>query len=257
VWTEKHSKYNQMQRLPTLDEERPMHVEGTLSSAAHGGRVQGHQPGQRMAPWQSPAVLELAQKAGKGRPEASPMIIEGRTGTVLAAVGEQRDHAVAGRALGAAMAQPKLMAGPMALGGGARAQQQPGRGGNAIAASSGGGRLAAGTNRQRHGAAFGAVYEYRDGAGKPHFVAGTSELPEAAYAEDFESHASVRKLFEEPRSAAPGRATVVWAGVGGGPCGDAEMKAARDAVCKERAQRQQISELQGAKPYSRHSHLLA
>jgi hypothetical protein len=76
-------------------------------------------------------------------------------------------------------------------------------------------------------------------------------------AEDFAEHAAVRNLFEEqPHAAPPGRAHVVWAGVGGGPCGDAEMKAVRDAVCRERAHRQQISELRGAKPYSRHSHLL-
>ena len=69
----------------------------------------------------------------------------------------------------------------------------------------------------------------------------------------------MRGLFD-PESLggrAQGRAVTVWAGVGGGPVGDAEMKAARDAVCQDRAQRQQIAELRGAKPYSRHSHMLA
>ena len=112
------------------------------------------------------------------------------------------------------------------------------------------------SNAKRHGASFGAVYEYRDGAGKPRFVGGTSEQPEAAYAGDFEQHAGVRSMFEGAREA-PGRAHVVWAGCGGGPCGDAEMKAVREAVCRARADRQQIRELAGAKPYSRHSHLLA
>ena len=246
--------------LPTVHEERTLNDHNALTNAPHAMSAVGRSLPQ-LAPWQSPAVMELAQNVGKGRPEASPMLIEGRTGTVLAAIGEERDHAIAGRALSSAMVQPKLIAAPTALGGGRGMQanqvQQQARagGGGAIAASTGGGRLAAGNNRQRHGASFGAVYEYRDGAGKPHFVAGTSALPEAAFAEDFEAHASVRNLFEE--RAPPGRASVVWAGVGGGPCGDEEMKAARDAVCKARAERQQIMELRGAKPYSRHSHMLA
>lgn len=253
---------NLFMTLPTVHEERTLNDHNALTNAPHAMSAVGRSLSQ-VAPWQSPAVMELAQNVGKGRPEASPMLIEGRTGTVLAAIGEERDHAVAGRALSSAMVQPKLIAAPTALGGGRGMQanqvQQQARagGGGAIAASTGGGRLAAGNNRQRHGASFGAVYEYRDGAGKPHFVAGTSALPEAAFAEDFEAHASVRNLFEAPRAAPPGRASVVWAGVGGGPCGDEEMKAARDAVCKARAERQQIMELRGAKPYSRHSHMLA
>jgi len=70
-----------------------------------------------LAPWQSPAVLELRQGVGK-REGAAPMMIEGRYGTALAAIGEPRDHKVAGRALGQAMTvqlQPTVKAG--ALGG--------------------------------------------------------------------------------------------------------------------------------------------
>ena len=63
-------------------------------------------------------------------------------------------------------------------------------------------------------------------------------------------------LFEGPE-AAHGNAKVVWVGVGGGGVGDAEMHAARSAIAHERAQRQRISELGGAKPYSRHAHMLA
>lgn len=201
-----------------------------------------------LAPWQSPAVLELRQGVGK-REGAAPMMIEGRYGTALAAIGEPRDHKVAGRALGQAMTvqlQPTVKAG--ALGGPAA------RRGGALA-SAGGGCLAV-SNAKRHGASFGAVYEYRDDAGKPRFVGGTSEQPEAAYAGDFEKHAGVRNMFEGAHEA-PGRAHVVWAAVGGGHCGDVEMKAVREAVCRARAERQQIRELAGAKPYSRHSHLLA
>ena len=150
--------------LPTVHEERTLNDHNALTNAPHAMSAVGRSLPQ-LAPWQSPAVMELAQNVGKGRPEASPMLIEGRTGTVLAAIGEERDHAIAGRALSSAMVQPKLIAAPTALGGGRGMQanqvQQQARagGGGAIAASTGGGRLAAGNNRQRHGASFGAVYE--------------------------------------------------------------------------------------------------
>jgi hypothetical protein len=166
------------QRLPTVPEQGEQRL-GVLSNAERS-RAGGDAVGRRtheLAPWQSPAVLELAQQVGRRRPEATPMVVEGPVGTVLAAVGEQSDHSVAGRALGHAMAQPKLCAPPTALGGGTKVQRQVH--GGAIA-SSGGGRLAVGNNTTRHGASFGAVYEYRDGAGRPHFVAGTSAQPEAA-----------------------------------------------------------------------------
>ena len=231
--------------LPTVREDAPLEAATSLAPAT---RCVG-QP--RMAPWQSPAVRELTQAAGRGKPEASPMILEGPTGLTFAAIGEQRDHAIASKALRDSMSQAKQCCSGIQSGG-----SQPG--GSAIAVSVGGGRLAAASShRHRNGAAFGAVYEYRDGAGKPCYVAGTSELPEAAFARDFAAHAPVRALFDGPSAAPPGRASVVWAGIGGGPVGDAELKAARDAVCKERSERQKIQELRGAKPYSRHSHMLA
>ena len=231
--------------LPTVREDAPLEAATSLAPAT---RCVG-QP--RMAPWQSPAVRELTQAAGRGKPEASPMILEGPTGLTFAAIGEQRDHAIASKALRGSMSQAKQCCSGIQSGG-----SQPG--GSAIAVSVGGGRLAAASShRHRNGAAFGAVYEYRDGAGKPCYVAGTSELPEAAFARDFAAHAPVRALFDGPSAAPAGRASVVWAGIGGGPVGDAELKAARDAVCKERSERQKIQELRGAKPYSRHSHMLA
>ena len=208
---------------------------------------------RQLAPWQSPAVTELAHNVGKSKPDATPLLVEGPTGTVISAIGEQRDHNIAGRAMRDAMAQ------------------QPNRGaiqhrpgdlavkpcGGAVAAA-GGGKLAvsSGRNQTRNGASFGAVYEYRDSVGKPRFVGGTSDQPEGAYAHDFASNASVRGMFEGVNEA-PGRAKVVWAAVGGGPCGDREMEAARDAVVRDRAERQHIKELSGYKPYSRHSHMLA
>lgn len=240
--------------LPTVHEACPLNPTAAVAASQ---RASTHQQSQQLvAPWQSPAIAELTQSVGQS-PNATPMMIEGRTGTVLAAIGEQRDHDVAGRALNKALVQPRLVEKAGALGGPAARGGGCGGGGGAVA-SAGGGKLAAaaGNNRQRHGASFAAVYEYRDSVGKPRYVGGTSEQPEAAYADDFEANAGVRSMFEGVREAA-GRATVVWAGVGGGPCGDLEMKAARDAVCKDRAQRQNLKELAGAKPYSRHSHLLA
>lgn len=73
-----------------------------------------------------------------------------------------------------------------------------------------------------------------------------------AWQEEAHSIPSVRAL-----ACGGGSAELVWAGVGRGPtCGPREMLAARDAIVKDRAGRQRISELSGAKPYSRHSHLL-
>ena len=99
--------------------------------------------------------------------------------------------------------------------------------------------------------AFGAVYEYKDSRGKPQFVGATGTVPEAQWKDDYGRNQAVRSL-----AGSGGSASVVWAGVGCGPCGPNEIAAARDAVCRDRAQRQQINELSGAKPYSRHSHLL-
>ena len=98
---------------------------------------------------------------------------------------------------------------------------------------------------------FGAVYEYRDRTGRPVYVGGTSDRPESIWRDDYQTHQSVRTLANEG-----GCAKVVWAGVGCGSCGPGEMAAAREAVSRDRAARQQIIELHSAKPYSRHSALM-
>ena len=252
----------------------PEHAEvrdGALT--LHGGvRGQHH-----ALPWQSPAVMELAHTVGRSS-AAAPMLIEGPVGTVMAAIGEQRDHAVAGHALTQAMRgqlDAKLQRAGQALQhtqpSGAPAQPPPSgagdrhlppavsghqhSGGITVALSAGGALAPKG--RARRQAAFGAVYEYRDRAGRPQFVAGTARAPEEAYGADYRDHAGVRGLFEGDDASEHGRAKVVWVGVGGGPCGHAEMAAARTAVARERASRQRISELQGAKPYSSHAHVMA
>ena len=53
----------------------------------------------REAPWQSPAVMSLASRVGGSDVHATPMLVEGQAGTVLAAVGNARDHQVATAAI--------------------------------------------------------------------------------------------------------------------------------------------------------------
>ena len=147
--------------LPPIQEDAALGSLSTLAPTHQGNNAVAR---RQLPPWQSPAIQELTSLAGRGDPSASPMVIEGRTGTVMAAVGAERDHAIASRALSQSMQQPKSLAGATALGG--RHPRQPPHqagGGGAVAAASGG-RLAVGQNKQRHGAAFGAVYEYRDSA---------------------------------------------------------------------------------------------
>lgn len=263
--------------LPVVPEE---HAVATGTALTRAGAVDGGLVRHRndRAPWQSPAVRELAQAVGKSS-EATPMIVEGRTGITLACVGEQRDHDVAQRAVSSSLNRglhEKLQraehekrqlqhrvatgAGPpppanrvATFDGGQRDGSGRLVGSNAIVPSTGGPLAPTAGGRE---AAFGAVYEYRDSVGKPHYVSGTSMVPEVAFADDYRSHAGVRGLFEGPE-ASHGRAKVVWVGVGGGPVGHAEMASARDAVAQKRSARQRITELSGAKPYSRHSHMLA
>ena len=268
----------------------PSVPEGSVAESAvavsSGVRLGSRRP---QAPWQSPAVREIAQRAGKAD-DATPMLLEGPVGTVMAAVGESRDHAIASRALSDAMqgglqeklrraeqekrmlqhkvqlhksggpsptVQPPAVASDrrLAVPGRPSGRSQGGASsdGGVVARTAGGGPMAMAPGRS--GPSFGAVYEYRDSVGRPQYVAGTAEMPEAAFANDYHDHAGVRRLFEGP-SEAHGRAKVVWVGVGGGPCGQAEMHAARSAVASERAARQRIHELAGAKPYSRHAHML-
>lgn len=272
------------------------------------GAVTSHRRGVS-PPWESQAVMDLASRVGHGDRDATPMMIEGTTGTTLAAVGNERDHQVASAAISASLdkqlgekleraqlykreleAKASVEGGAQEGGareGGAPRAMQPrlrmanlddgggGGGGTAMptalavrrsVAPSGGRALA--TADEHPGAlhrtpvsrpygsgeamSFGAVYEYRDDFGRPRFVASTSQQPEATFAEDYGRHAEVRSLANEG-----GSASVVWAGVGRGPCcGAPEMQAAREAVARDRSERQRISELRGAKPYSRHGHML-
>ena len=59
------------------------------------GAVAIRQQQQGAFPWESKAVRQLAKRVGSRDPGAAPMMVEGREGTILAAVGDQADHQVA------------------------------------------------------------------------------------------------------------------------------------------------------------------
>ena len=74
---------------------QPTIVEEPGPAPGRGGAVVVRQQQQGAFPWESKSVRTLAKKVGKRDPAAAPMMIEGREGTILAAVGEQADHEVA------------------------------------------------------------------------------------------------------------------------------------------------------------------
>jgi len=222
------------------------------------------------------------------------MMIEGPAGTVLAAVGAARDHEVAGNALQRSMQHelgPKLAraasykkelaerargtaseaveriggqwgaakhrrrgaltAGPLdsalprgLVSSSGRSLPVVGEGAPLISRPGSSGSTSSALVREQ--VSFGAVYEYRDASGKPRWVGNTEALPEATWREERRVDDRVRELS----------ASVVWAGVGRGPCGPEQMRLAREAVAKDRAERQRIGELASVKPYSRHNHML-
>ena len=242
-------------------------------------------------------LTDLASRIGRDR-GATPMIVEGRTGTTLAAVGEPRDHQVASAAISAALnkqlglkleraavykqeledravqrRQPEPAAhgrrsGPPKL----RMADVDAKSVSTLSAATApltvrrnivgmpDGRLSRAAPDDsaltRCGIAddmtFGAVCEYRDELGRPRYVASTQQQPELSWQGDYQRHPELRSLAHSG-----GSASVVWAGVGRGPCcGGAEMQAAREAVARDRSERQRVRELSSAKPYSRHGHLL-
>ena len=158
------------------------------------------------------------------------------------------------------MVQPKLIAAPTALGGGRGMQQSGSAAGLQEAAVRSRPQQVAGLPQATTGSATAhrsALYTSTAMAQASHILWRARRPCRKQHLRRISRRMPLCAPFEAPRAAPPGRASVVWAGVGGGPCGDEEMKAARDAVCKARAERQQIMELRGAKPYSRHSHMLA
>jgi len=96
---------------------------------------------------------------------------------------------------------------------------------------------------------FGAVYEHRDSCGKPKLLGSTSVMPERQFAIDLES-ADVRSVVQHGSAV---QSEVVWAGIGSGVVGEAEMAEIRHAVLNSRSERLKIQKLSGIKPYSHHS----
>ena len=185
------------------------------------------------APWESTAVRRFAESMGRSA-QTEPCVVEGPEGTLLAAVGDSRDHRIAGDVLS------RL-----------QAERRKGRGKEprdcGIASSSA--LVAKGRPPGPDGmSSFGVVYEHRDSTGQPHFVGETDLVCEHKWRLDRLEHDGVRGLLQQQR----GSTSVVWCGAGAGPV-DAEANSAmRRAIVADRAERQRAAKLTGIKPYSRH-----
>ena len=204
--------------------------------------------GGERAPWESPAVRGLAGRLGAAAagPEGAvvPMVVEGREGTLLTAVGSEADHAVAGEALGRVQAERGR------LGRGAAGHGEGEGGGRPSRTLAGSGAGAGALARRRPNApAFGCVYEYKTRSGRPVYVGDTDIRPERKFLADSRGADPETRAVAAHHGVTP---EVVWAGVGQGPVGPEAMRVIRKAVREDRAQRQQVSKLGGIKPYSFH-----
>jgi len=173
------------------------------------------------------------------------MVVEAPRGTILAAVGDPRDNAIAGdvlRGVQEARAARAHASSSAASAAGAAAHGAAPSGPPPPPAS-------APYLGPMHKVVFGAVYEHTWN-GRPVYVGGTSQAPERAFASDQRTNPEVRRTMA--MAGPDGGARVVWAGVGRGPVGEDEMRAMRVAIVEDRSARQQVHKLQGPKPYSRH-----
>ncbi len=182
------------------------------------------------APWESTAVRRFAESMGRSA-QTEPCVVEGPEGTILAAVGDGRDHRIAGDVLSRLQAERRVGRG-----------MEPR---DCVASSA---LVAKGRQPGPDGmSSFGVVYEHRDSTGKPHFVGETDLVCEHKWRLDTLEHDSVRGLLQQR-----GSTSVVWCGAGSGPV-DAEANSAmRRAIVADRAERQRAAKLTGIKPYSRH-----
>ena len=230
-------------------------------------------------PWQAPSVARLANqlaRVGGGEGSVLPMMVEGPTGTVLAAVGDERAHSIAGDVLSRCAEQQQRQKQQSGGGGGergwrtsrdpsaaersSRQSSQRSRLGQLTVRGGGGGSVGGRVPQTARGGcgggsdartlarrepAFGAVYEHRDSFGKPVVVGETDTVPELAFERDLARHKQLRDLATYKG----GSAAVVWAG-----CGQNRdsIAAVRSAVAKDRAERNRCDKLAGPKPYSAH-----
>lgn len=218
-------------------------VSDVLISRAAASRLERR--GRRQiaaAPWESMAVQELASRLNPGQvvdgaPAASAMMLQGRSGTVLQAIGDPEDHKVAGKLVAGLANQLK--------------DRNPGSSRPSTALVDGGASASEALQAQRGRVAFGAVYEHRDAMGKPRLIGSTNVLPERQFQLDWQDNAAVKSMAS--REGAPGSSgRVVWVGIGAGPVGEKEMTRVREAIVDARADRLKVDKLASEKPYSRH-----
>mmetsp|Transcript_19770 Transcript_19770/g.36825 ORF Transcript_19770/g.36825 Transcript_19770/m.36825 type:complete len:288 (-) Transcript_19770:22-885(-) len=223
----------------TLQEEDVSNVSSRLNTYKDVGDAFSSRP------WAAPSVQNLTAQLGKTR-EAHALVVEGRHGDVLTAVGSEKDHSIANTVLSHAQEIERQK----------RREMMPslhaGHTPRHLPASS---RDATRTGPRE----FGVVYEHRDCFGKPKYVGHTSGVPEKRFSEDARKHQGVRNLLAYQQ----GRSDVVWAGsaagsVGssraGAPGGTSTMKAITEGIVEQRAQEQHLQKLKGPKPYSRHGY---
>ena len=202
--------------------------------------------GGERAPWESPAVRGLAGRLGAAAACAGeavvPMVVEGREGTLLTAVGSEADHNAAGEALGRVQAE-RGRAGRRA------AQHEEGGDGQSRARALAGAGAGALARRRPNAPVFGCFYEYKTRSGRPVYVGDTGIRPERKFLADSRGADPNMRAVAAHHGVTP---EVVWAGVGQGAVGPEEMRVIRQAVREDRAQRQQVAKLGGIKPYSLH-----
>ena len=113
--------------------------------------------------------------------QTEPCVVEGPEGTILAAVGDGRDHRIAGDVLSRLQAERRVGRG-----------MEPR---DCVASSA---LVAKGRQPGPDGmSSFGVVYEHRDSTGKPHFVGETDLVCEHKWRLDTLEHDSVRGLLQQ------------------------------------------------------------
>jgi hypothetical protein len=181
----------------------------------------------------------LTSQLGKTR-EAHALVVEGRHGDVLTAVGSNKDHTIANEVLSRAqeMERQRRQSRMPTLHAGRTPRHLPPSSRDATRS----------TPRE-----FGVVYEHRDCFGKPQFVSHTGGVPEKSFSQDAKQHQGVRNLLTYQ----DGRSDVVWAGsaaISVGAGSSSLMQTITHGIVEKRAQDHQLEKLKGPKPYSRHGY---
>ena len=219
------------------------------------------------------SLQNLTQQLGKNR-QAHALVVEGRHGDILTAVGSDTDNSIASAVLSRAQQIKQEHDHRLRQGQG----QGQGQGQYKVdsarhvldetrtlhaghtprfpslsARDSGPPRWRATPQKPQ----FGVVYEHRDCFGKPQFIGHTGGVPEQRFSEDVGLHQGVRNLLVYQH----GKSEVVWAGtsaaslgVGAQTGGESTMQTITQSIVEQRAQIHQLEKLKGPKPYSRHGY---